>query len=158
MEWRTKNVGRRECICYFKFSILIHHMHLGIAWVCRSLMLLAIYNVLSLQALLHASVSHGKKLFVDWVPASDLEDATSKEVVINFVFLTLYVILIFTLFLNMTKISCCRIQMLIKLLGSCWRLVYLMSLDYQADNAILIYSGGVYPLLSCSNFFDLVSD
>ena len=86
-------------------------------------MLLAIYNVLSLQALVHASVSQGKKLFVDWVPASDLEDATKKEVVINFLFRTLYLILIFILFHNMTKISCCRIQMLIKLPGSCWRLV-----------------------------------
>ncbi|XP_062096453.1 uncharacterized protein LOC133802190 [Humulus lupulus] len=32
-----------------------------------------------LKALLHASVSLHKKLFVDWVPASDLEDATAKE-------------------------------------------------------------------------------
>ena len=32
------------------------------------------------QALLHASVAQRKKLFVDWVPAGDLEDATSKEV------------------------------------------------------------------------------
>ncbi|GLT69612.1 hypothetical protein SLA2020_417490 [Shorea laevis] len=32
-----------------------------------------------LKALVHASVFHRKKLFVDWVPASDLEDATAKE-------------------------------------------------------------------------------
>ncbi|XP_023919257.1 uncharacterized protein LOC112030825 [Quercus suber] len=32
-----------------------------------------------IKALVHASVSHGKKLFVDWVPASDLEVATAKE-------------------------------------------------------------------------------
>ncbi|KAK9014750.1 hypothetical protein V6N11_005895 [Hibiscus sabdariffa] len=32
-----------------------------------------------LKALLHASVACGKKLFVDWVPASDLEDMAEKE-------------------------------------------------------------------------------
>ncbi|KAM6552415.1 hypothetical protein CsatB_002223 [Cannabis sativa] len=32
-----------------------------------------------LKALLHASVGLGKKLFVDWVAATDLEDATAKE-------------------------------------------------------------------------------
>ncbi|PON44651.1 CTP synthase [Parasponia andersonii] len=32
-----------------------------------------------LKALLHASVAQRKKLFVDWVPAADLEDATAKE-------------------------------------------------------------------------------
>ncbi|XP_059437699.1 uncharacterized protein LOC132170655 isoform X2 [Corylus avellana] len=32
-----------------------------------------------LKALVHASVFNRKKLFVDWVPASDLEDATAKE-------------------------------------------------------------------------------
>ncbi|GMY35106.1 CTP synthase-like isoform X1 [Fagus crenata] len=32
-----------------------------------------------LKALVHASVFHRKKLFVDWVPASDLEDTTAKE-------------------------------------------------------------------------------
>lgn len=31
---------------------------------------------------MHSSVARGKKLFVDWVPAGDLEDATAKEVVI----------------------------------------------------------------------------
>ncbi|BBH01384.1 CTP synthase family protein [Prunus dulcis] len=31
------------------------------------------------KALVHASVARGKKLFVDWVPAGDLEDATAKE-------------------------------------------------------------------------------
>jgi hypothetical protein len=34
----------------------------------------------------HASVFNRKKLFVDWVPASDLEDATAKEVIFNFLF------------------------------------------------------------------------
>jgi CTP synthase len=29
---------------------------------------------------LHASVSLRKKLVVDWIPASDLEDETAKEV------------------------------------------------------------------------------
>jgi hypothetical protein len=51
----------------------------------------------------HASVFHRKKLFVDWVPASDLEDTTAKEVCIKFLHLSLYIILIFTLFHNMTK-------------------------------------------------------
>ncbi|CAB4307283.1 unnamed protein product [Prunus armeniaca] len=32
-----------------------------------------------IKALVHASVARGKKLFVDWVPAGDLEDATAKE-------------------------------------------------------------------------------
>ncbi|PON83797.1 CTP synthase [Trema orientale] len=32
-----------------------------------------------LKALLHASVAQRKKLFVDWVPAADLEDETAKE-------------------------------------------------------------------------------
>ncbi|GAV80102.1 GATase domain-containing protein/CTP_synth_N domain-containing protein [Cephalotus follicularis] len=32
-----------------------------------------------LKALLHASVARRKKLIVDWIPASDLEDATEKE-------------------------------------------------------------------------------
>ncbi|MGV7462484.1 glutamine amidotransferase-related protein, partial [Mycobacterium kansasii] len=32
-----------------------------------------------LKALLHASVACHRKLIVDWVPASDLEDATAKE-------------------------------------------------------------------------------
>ncbi|XP_041024863.1 CTP synthase-like isoform X1 [Juglans microcarpa x Juglans regia] len=32
-----------------------------------------------LKALVHASVFHRKKLFVDWVPSADLEDATAKE-------------------------------------------------------------------------------
>ena len=33
------------------------------------------------QALLHASVAHNRKLVVDWVPAGDLEDDTFKEVI-----------------------------------------------------------------------------
>lgn len=33
-----------------------------------------------MQALLHASVAQRKKLFVDWIAACDLEDATAKEV------------------------------------------------------------------------------
>ncbi|PQQ18754.1 CTP synthase [Prunus yedoensis var. nudiflora] len=32
-----------------------------------------------IKALVHSSVARGKKLFVDWVPAGDLEDATAKE-------------------------------------------------------------------------------
>ncbi|KAK3023741.1 hypothetical protein RJ639_044406, partial [Escallonia herrerae] len=32
-----------------------------------------------LKALLHASVACHRKLFIDWVPASDLEDATAEE-------------------------------------------------------------------------------
>jgi len=32
------------------------------------------------QALLHASVACNRKLVVDWVPAENLEDDTSKEV------------------------------------------------------------------------------
>ncbi|XP_057453329.1 uncharacterized protein LOC130745195 [Lotus japonicus] len=32
-----------------------------------------------LKALLHASITHNRKLILDWVPAGDLEDATSKE-------------------------------------------------------------------------------
>lgn len=32
------------------------------------------------QALLHASVACQRKLVVDWVPSSDLEDMTTKEV------------------------------------------------------------------------------
>lgn len=31
---------------------------------------------------MHASVAQRKKLFVDWVPATDLEDPTAKEVLI----------------------------------------------------------------------------
>ncbi|CAN1828614.1 CTP synthase [Linum perenne] len=34
-----------------------------------------------LKALLHASVAFSKKLVVDWVPATDLEDDTGKEVI-----------------------------------------------------------------------------
>lgn len=34
-----------------------------------------------MKALLHASVAHNRKLIVDWVPAGDLEDVTSKEVI-----------------------------------------------------------------------------
>lgn len=44
-----------------------------------------IYNFL--QALVHASVSRGKKLFVDWVPSGDLEPTTAKEVIIDTQFL-----------------------------------------------------------------------
>lgn len=33
------------------------------------------------QALLHASVAHNRKLVVDWVPAGDLEDAAANEVI-----------------------------------------------------------------------------
>lgn len=33
-----------------------------------------------MQALLHASVAHRRKLVVEWVPASDLEETTLKEV------------------------------------------------------------------------------
>lgn len=35
----------------------------------------------SVQALLHASVAHNRKLVVDWVPAGDLEDAAANEVI-----------------------------------------------------------------------------
>jgi len=38
------------------------------------------------QALLHASVACNRKLVVDWVPAENLEDDTSKEVDISFHF------------------------------------------------------------------------
>lgn len=32
---------------------------------------------------MHASVARRKKLFVDWVPAGDLEPTTAKEVIID---------------------------------------------------------------------------
>lgn len=34
-----------------------------------------------MQALLHASVARNRKLTVDWVPAEDLEDVTSEQVI-----------------------------------------------------------------------------
>jgi len=37
-----------------------------------------------MQALLHASVACRRKLSVDWVPASDLEDAAEEEVITTF--------------------------------------------------------------------------
>lgn len=36
------------------------------------------------QALLHASVARGKKLVIDWISASDLEQAAKKEVCLHF--------------------------------------------------------------------------
>lgn len=33
------------------------------------------------QALLHASVACHRKLIVDWIPASDLEETTAQEVI-----------------------------------------------------------------------------
>ncbi|RXH86715.1 hypothetical protein DVH24_021988 [Malus domestica] len=38
------------------------------------------------KALVHASVARGKKLFVDWVSAEDLEEATAKEVIISYIY------------------------------------------------------------------------
>ena len=43
-----------------------------------------------LQALLHASVACHKKLIVEWVAASDLEEITAQEVSLAFVSLSLY--------------------------------------------------------------------
>lgn len=39
----------------------------------------------SLQALLHASVACHKKLVIEWVAASDLEEITAQEVSLVFV-------------------------------------------------------------------------
>ena len=49
----------------------------------------AISNILGLllQALLHASVACRKKLVVEWVEASHLEDVTAKEVYFDCKFL-----------------------------------------------------------------------
>ena len=38
-----------------------------------------------MQALLHASVACKRKLVVDWVSATDLEDATYMEVTFNII-------------------------------------------------------------------------
>jgi hypothetical protein len=36
------------------------------------------------QALLHASVARRKKLIIDWISASDLEQGAKKEVCLHF--------------------------------------------------------------------------
>lgn len=41
---------------------------------------IVIYTCLFVQALLHASVAQNRKLVVDWISATDLEDSTLEEV------------------------------------------------------------------------------
>uniref|UniRef100_A0A6N2K670 CTP synthase n=1 Tax=Salix viminalis TaxID=40686 RepID=A0A6N2K670_SALVM len=61
-----------------RFMYLNHELQVRIAIVGKYTGLSDSYLSL-LKALLHASVSLRKKLVVDWIPASDLEDETAKE-------------------------------------------------------------------------------
>ncbi|KAF9686076.1 hypothetical protein SADUNF_Sadunf03G0120700 [Salix dunnii] len=61
-----------------RFMYLNHKLQVRIAIVGKYTGLSDSYLSL-LKALLHASVSLRKKLVVDWIPASDLEDETAKE-------------------------------------------------------------------------------
>lgn len=64
---------------------------------------------------MHASVACHRKLCIDWIAASDLEDETSREV-FCFHFVHLLLILLVS---YLTDTSTCRILRIIEVLGSC---------------------------------------
>lgn len=65
---------------FFNFSPMVSICNIRKLCIDCSYISLLICIFFLFQALLHASVACRRKLCIDWVPASDLEVATSKEV------------------------------------------------------------------------------
>lgn len=116
---------------------------------CSYISLLLICIFFLFQALLHASVACRRKLCIDWVPASDLEVATSKEVSNWSFFFFFWSFHVWSNLELTVFLLSLRIPMPIEVRGLCWRfVVFLFSFCRLWD----VYVSVIYiELIALSN-------